>query len=329
MIKKENLTQNELVQIYKMRKLGFGFREIARQLNRAHSTISREVKNNLSLTNHFSESYEKAVVSLGIRKSRRQSAITSRIPLKSLEIQNYTQLHLSHCFWSPETISGKLKTLGFNISYEAIYQWIENHKPELKKYLLISGKFKRRRISGRKHRKFTKPATPKVSIEQLPQDAKQRTTIGNFELDAIIGKKGKSALQVIVDRKTRRIFINKADSLKSKYYSKLLVDRINKDIPTGTVKTILNDNGVEHACHSYVDKQLSCQTYFCHPYCASERGTVENRNKMIRNFFSKGTDFDYVPKQLVQQVENLINHRPMKILDYDTPMQAWNKNIAA
>lgn len=191
------------------------------------------------------------------------------------------------------------------------------------------GKSKRRRRSGKRHRVKKIPAAPKISIEHLPEDSKARLTIGNFELDAIVGKKGRSVLQMLVDRKARRCFINKVPSLKSKVYANTLVNRIKAEqFPTGTVKTILQDNGVEHAEHSWVDRELDCQSYFTHPYCASERGTVENRNRVPRIFLPKGTDFDDIPDDFIQWIEDQMNHRPMKILGFKTPMQVWNEEIA-
>lgn len=173
------------------------------------------------------------------------------------------------------------------------------------------------------------PAAPKRSIEVLPVHAKERTEIGNLELDALQGERGGAALQVKVDRCSRKIFLDKALSLESQPYADLLINRLKKDIPKGTMRTILQDNGSEHADHQRVDHTLKEESYFCHRYCASERGTVENRDKSLRRFFPKGSNLNDIPTDLIQWVEDYFNNMPMKVLSFKTPNQVWQENLAA
>ena len=93
------------------------------------------------------------------------------------------------------------------------------------------------------------------------------------------------------------------------------------------LKTILQDNGSEHADHARIDKELKVLSHFCHPYCASERGTVENRNKALRRFLPKGTEFDGIPDEYVQWIEDYFNNTPMKVLGFKTPNQVWSENL--
>jgi IS30 family transposase len=246
-----------------------------------------------------------------------------------LEIQNYVELHLRAAQWSPETISGKLKRLGYHISAEAIYQYINTERPALKSSLLIAGKSRRRRRAGKRQRIRIIAAAPKRSIELLPDGAKQRTEIGHLELDALQGGRGRAALQVKVDRCSRKIFLDRASSLESKPYADLLIERLLRDIPEGILKTILQDNGSEHADHQRVDHALKVLSHFCHPYCASERGTVENRNKSLRRFFPKKADLSGIPEEFIEWVEDYFNNMPMKTLNFRTPNEVWQEKLAA
>jgi IS30 family transposase len=171
------------------------------------------------------------------------------------------------------------------------------------------------------------PATPKRSIEQLPEAAKNRSEIGHFELDALHGQRGKTVLQNKTDRCSRRIFLDKSATLVSEEYAKILIKRMKQSVPEGVLKTFLEDNGSEHAEHAKVDEELHTLTYFCHPYCASERGSVENRNKAIRRFLPKGSNFDDIPDEYIEWVEDYFNNTPMKILNFKTPNQVWNEGF--
>jgi IS30 family transposase len=163
-----------------------------------------------------------------------------------------------------------------------------------------------------------------VSIELRPAAINARDYLGDFECDAVIGKRGGSALQVLVDRKSRRMFLKKVPSLCAQIYSDALIEQFRDKIPPKYRNSMTMDNGAENAMHVKVDARLGIITYFCHPYCASERGTVENRNKAIRRFFPKGTDFDLIPDEYIQWVEDYLNCVPMEILNFLTPDKVWN-----
>lgn len=249
--------------------------------------------------------------------------------LKNDAIRNYVELHLRQTDWSPELIAGKLTRIGYAISAEAIYQYINVVCPELKASLLVAGRFRRRRRAGLEHRRRPAPAAPKRSIELLPLPALARLEIGHLELDALQGCRGSAAFQVKVDRCSRKLFLDRATSLEAEPYSKLLMQRLLRDIPMGILKTILQDNGPEHAAHSTIDKTLTVLSYFCHPHCASERGTVENRNKALRRFFPKGADLNGIPHDFIEWVEDYLNNKPMKVLGFRTPNEVWQEKLAA
>lgn len=245
--------------------------------------------------------------------------------LKSAEIRNYAYIHIKEAHWSPEDVAGRLGRLGYKISHEAIYQWINEEATELKSCLKVAGKFKRRRRS--KSKRVRPVAVQKRSIEEFPEGAKERAEIGHLELDAVVGKQGKSALQVKVDRCSRKMFIDKSNNLKSESYAALLIRRLIAAVPEGLLKTVLMDNGSEHAEFKKLEEELKVETYFCHPMSPHERGTVENRNRAIRVFLPKGTDFDDIPDDYLEWIEDYYNNKPLKVLEFRTPNEVWDEQV--
>lgn len=327
-MEKSKLNKEERTRLFRMKKFHYSARAIAQELGRNHSTVLRELKRSASVIDPHADYYSQAQQAQEAAYRRRSTASRKKMRLKCKAIRNYVELHLRQTDWSPEIIGGRLTLLGYPISAEAIYQYINVESPELKASLLVAGKSRRRRRAGKEHRRPA-PAAPKRSIELLPQPARERTEIGHLELDALQGCRGSPAIQVKVDRCARKLFIDKSASLEAEPYSKLLIERLLRDIPEGILKTILQDNGSEHAQHDKIDQALQVLSYFCHPYCASERGTVENRNKALRRFFPKGSDFSSLTQEFIEWVEDYLNNKPMKILGFRTPNEVWTEKLAA
>jgi len=323
----KKLTLEERRKIYQLRRWRYGIRRIARELGRSASTISEELKRNGDVVDRNSDHIAQAHAANDAAHARRVAASRKKMRLKCPTIRHYVEIHLSEAAWSPEIIAGKLTLLGYTISDEAIYQFINVERPDLKSSLLIAGKARRRRRSGKSNRKRPVAAAPKRSIELLSEEAKRRTAIGHLELDALVGKQGKSAIQNKTDRKSRKLFLDKVPCLEAQCYADTLITRMKRSVPGRILKTFLEDNGSEHAEHQRVDLELGTLSHFCHPYCASERGTVENRNKALRRFFAKGSDFDDMPDEYIEWVEDYLNNMPMKILGFKTPNQVWDEEL--
>ena len=154
------------------------------------------------------------------------------------------------------------------ISAQSIYNFIDAEgRHDLNTCLPVRGKARRRRSPARKHRKpLPLPAAPKRGIEALPAESLQRRTIGHFELDALLGARGTGALQNKTDRCSRKLFLDKVPSLHAEVYATTLIARMKPLAERGVLKTILQDNGVEHAEHQRVDAELGTLSQFCHPY---------------------------------------------------------------
>jgi IS30 family transposase len=325
----KKLTKEERIRLFRMRRLGYSAHATARALCRSHSTILRELKRNASAIEPHADYYTHAQRAQELAHKRRSTASRRKMRLKCGAIRWSVEFHLVQAHWSPATIAGRLSLQGLKISAEAIYQYINLEKPELKGSLLIAGKSRRRRRSGMRQRIRLLPAAPKRSIEALPTAAKERQELGHFELDALLGKRGGPAFQVKVDRCARKLFIDRVESLESESYADKLIWRLQRDVPRGVLKTILNDNGTEHAAHQRVDATLGVRSHFCHPYCASERGTVENRNKALRRFLTKGGDFSGLNQDFIEWVEDYFNNLPMAVLGFKTPNEVWKEKLVA
>ncbi len=323
------LTHDERRRAYQCRRLGYGIRDIARELGRAASSISREFRRNASLVSKHDDYLTQAAVAQAASHQRRVLGSKKKMRLKCPEIRGYVEHALKQGL-SPELIAGRLsldhQTL--SISAEAIYQWLLTERADLRGYLLVAGKARRRRRSG-KRKRLPQPAIPKVSIEKRPEQANQRSRVGDFEHDTIMScRKGKAAILTIVDRKTRKVFLTKIPSLESAQCRTALIGRLEK-VPQKHRHTLTSDNGSENADYAVIDNVLGTNSYFCHPYCAPERGSVENRNRAVRVYFPKGTNFDEIPDEYIEYAEQLLNDRPMKILRFKTPNEAWIEATAA
>ncbi len=329
MASSKKLSKDERTKLYRLRRMSpkLSIRGIARELGRDHSTVLRELKRSSQVIGKHDDYYTQAQKAQEATHQRRVAASKRKMRLKSETVRHYVDLHLREAQWSPEIIAGKLSIMGYKLSAEAIYQWIVIERPDLKSSLLIAGKSRRRRRTRKAPRRLQQPATPKRSIELYTQDGKDRASIGHIELDAMHGQQGGTVVQNKVDRKSRKMFLDFAQSMKSQSYADVCITRLANDIPDSVLKTILQDNGSEHADHARVDIALGVLSFFCHPYCASERGTVENRNKALRRFLPKGTNFDDIPQEFLEWIEDYFNNMPMKILKFKTPNQVWEAEL--
>ena len=329
---RENLTLEERQYLYKLRADGKGIREIGRRIDRPGSTISRELKRNrpgspffggLSPLERAKHAHDKA--------KKRKRGQRQRQRLKCYEIRVYVEEKLSgekdkpETRWTPELIAGRLQLdrPGLRISHEAVYQWIYKERRDLLKYLPVAGKEKRRKRSKqRKNRARQQPAAPKRSIETRPDKVEERQQVGHWEGDTIVSRQSKACLQNLTERTSRYLKLTKLQDCTAQSATQAAISRLS-NIPPGIRETITFDNGPENSGHELLDRELGTETYFCHPYCASERGTVENRNGFVRRFFPKKTDFAKISVEQVEAIEKAHNCRPMKCLRFRTPHEVF------
>lgn len=156
----------------------------------------------------------------------------------------------------------------------------------------------------------------RVDISERPQEISGRNTFGDWEADTVISARGgKSCLAVFVERKTR---LYKIVKMKDKSAASMLSATI-KALKPFTVRTITYDNGSENVNHYLVNQILGCKSYFCPPYRSSDKGSVENRNKILRQFLPQKTNFDLISVSNIANIEAVIINRPLKLLDWASP----------
>jgi transposase, IS30 family len=220
--------------------------------------------------------------------------------------------------FSPEQVSGWLsKEQDIAISHERIYQHVWTNKGEggeLYKHLRHSNK-KRKKQYGSKDKRGQ--IRNRVSIEERPEIVGQKTRIGDWEIDTVIGKNHQGALVTIVDRVSKFTLIKKVGSKHAAVVTQATVTLLKPYLDK--VLTITADNGKEFAGHEGIAEQLNAAVYFAHPYSSWERGLNENTNGLIRQYFTKGSSFEHITESQVEDVMNKLNHRPRKTLNYKTP----------
>lgn len=302
---------------------------IAKKLNRARSTISREIN---KLVVNKGDKYDATLANWLAKddylNKRNLDKISTHIKLKFFVYKGLLQ------GWSPDQISGRLKDKYPNdpvmsISYEAIYMHIYRHRQASLNKKLIKllpyQKLQRRRANAKTKR--GSKIKDIINIKDRPKHIENRQEIGHWEGDLVIGKGQKSAIGTIVERKSRFVCIIKLKDRKSatvtKQFAKVL-QAFNENL----IKTMTYDNGVEMAKHKDFTKQTGIKVYFADPYASWQRGTNENTNGLIRRYFPKRTDFNKVTAKQLKYVQDKLNNRPRKIINYKTPNEIFKQNAA-
>jgi len=318
-----HLTSEERDKITVLQGEGLSIRKIAKELGRSPSTISRELNRPEAL--FFRGKYIGSQTDKRVKNNWKHSHKRENIYLKDKSVKRFIESSLKYGY-SPAIISNMLKQrFDINLSHETIYIYIYTPKRNLTQYLL-------RRKLGRKHRKMRlikrgtgKNIPNRVDIDLRDQLANLRIEIGHFECDTVESCKTRgrtnSCLTVMVDRASRKTIIKKTTSKTSVETMKSIL-KVLKPYQN-TIKSITYDNGCEFSKHEKINKELNIKSYFCKPYHSWEKGTVENINGLIRRFFPKGTNFDTITEEEISYVEDWINNRPMKILNYMTPNQKF------
>jgi transposase, IS30 family len=227
---------------------------------------------------------------------------------------------------SPEQIAGRLKEQEAEVvvCHETIYQWIFNKQPELKEKLRrIGGKGKYRRRRGTKAREKARELAKIKRIDTHPPIVEERSRIGDFEGDTVVGKNTSDRFVTNVDRLSGYGLLDLVLSAKSEMIRSVLETRF-KSLPKEKRHTYTYDNGTEIGKEDLqLEKKIGMDVYRAYPYHSWERGTNENYNGLVRDFFPKRTDFATLTKSDVQRVEKNLNNRPRKRLGYLTPYEVF------
>jgi IS30 family transposase len=320
-----HLTEQERYVISHLTCAGFSLREIGRRINRNHATVSRELKRNddpvyKDTTYWYDWTHPEAV------KRRRKARHRRRRSNHCLF--DYVKRKLRDD-WSPEIIAEKLKIdypndATMRLSHETIYHWIyldARGGGSLYQHLRRKRKKRRRQKRYGSGRRFI---PGRVSICQRPTIVETRQRFGDWEGDTIEGKKRTGYMVTHVERKSRYLI---AAKLTNKTAQSLTLQSIKAfcRIPKKMRQTLTVDNGKEFAYFKELEKKTGLSVYFAEPYSAWQRGTIENTNGLLRQYFPKGTDFRTVTEKDLAFAVKKLNHRPRKCLSYRTPHEVFWK----
>jgi len=316
----KQLTYALRCQIFALNKTGMSQNKIAKQLNVNQSTINREFSRN---TGKRGYRFKQAQALSDKRRLSACKAIKMTTKLITVIDSKIKEA------WSPEQISGWLReeqnTL---ISHETIYQHIWSDKRsggQLFQHLRRQGKAYQPRNKGKQAgRGFIKN---RVSIDERPSVVEDKSRIGDWEIDLVIGKGHSGALVTIVERKTSFTVSKRINDKSAKTVTAATIALLQPF--SDAVHTITADNGKEFAYHEEMTAQLKCGVYFADPYCSWQRGLNENTNGLLRQYWPKSTDFKKVSQSSVEDVIVKLNDRPRKKLNYKTPAKLMAEHMAA
>ena len=304
------LTSDQRYQIYALLKAGHTMTLIAEVVGKHKSTISREIARNTGERGYRPKQAQR------LCDQRKQGKYKGRFSSSDWHLIEHL---LCEHQWSPEQISLRLKEDDIlEISHERIYQHIILDKQtggDLHTYLRERLKRRKRYGSG-KERRGTIPN--QTSIEARPASAEAREEPGaDWEGDLIIGSKHKQAIVTLVDRCTRYTYMAKVEFKTAQAVQEVICRCLSpvKEL----FRSCTLDNGKEFAQHEIMSQTLEGEVYFAHPYSSWERGTNENTNGLIRQYFPKDCDFTKITDADIQRVQDKLNDRPRKVLNMKTP----------
>lgn len=323
-----NLTFYDRQIIESMLRGGAKIKSIAIITGRDHSVVSREISRNRG--EHFR--YDARIAQEAA--DRRAQKTNKRKLVKFPELLKYISARLKEG-WSPEQIAGRLKhhppprLKGLYLSHEQIYEYIQNEgQDEYGEYLykyLRNKKPSRRKRYARKNQKQT--ISERVSIHLRDEEIETRETFGHWESDSMFCR-GRRGLSVQFERKFKVLRINRLANLKAETTNGAIDEAINS-MPEESFKTITFDNGRENAKHMEIRNQYNLKTYFCDAYSPWQKGGVENSNKLLRQYLTRKTDLDQITDTELYEIQERLNNRPRKCLQYSSPNEMLKIHFGA
>ena len=319
-----DLTNYERQKLQYWLQTKMSLRAIARTMRRTHSALSKEINKN---GDGDRIKYRADIAQRMFEKRRhkqRKGKLDKYPELKKIVVNGLEE------GWSPDVIAGKLKTSyeKQTISHESIYHYIYNRGGRfegLYKYLR-QAKSKRQKRSSRKSGNLRIPE--RKSIHDRPNYIDERKRYGDWESDSVIFSKQKTILSVQSERKSKLIRMHKAANKTAEETANALIRTI-ESLPDELFKTITFDNGTENVKHTEIKKKYDIETYFCDPFASWQKGGVENANKLIRQYLPRNTDMAKLTDRDIYEIQEKLNNRPRKCLDYLTPNEVINKVVPA
>lgn len=308
-----HLIHHERYQIQSWHAAGLSLREIAARLQRHPSTVSRELQRNRSPSGVY-------YADTAHRKAIRRASVARCHPQISPAIwaQVEARLRQDH---SPEQIAAVLARGRCGVSHTRIYQYIAVDRR-------AGGTLWHHRRHRRRywhHPVGPRRFTPSRTIGERPAQVNERRQTGHWEIDTLRPGRGLAAVLCAVERRSRFVRLGWLKTGLAKPLAFRLIERLREYLPR--VLSLTADRGSEFAWHWLIEDELQAPVYFCDPYCAWQRGTVENTNGLLRQYFPRRRDFSTITAKELQAVEDRLNDRPRKVLGYRTPREVFYASL--
>lgn len=317
-----HLTMDDRNVIYRMRFQGYSDAEIARCLGRHRSSIGRECRRNAASDGRYDPGSAHTQA-----HSRRRAHLSCPKTGHRRLMAHVAERLLER--WSPEQIAGRLSVRppvdlqGLSISHTTLYRWIWAdpwRTQQFRPFLRIARK-PRRKPYGKPSRQGQ--ILGKRSIDERPKQANERTRLGDWEGDTMVGKGRKGFLLTCVDRASRYLMARKVRACAAEPVAAQLRRTIRR-LPAAKRRSLTLDNGREFARPAELERALAMPIYFAHPYHSWERGSNENANGLLRQYLPKGVDFTDVHPQQLRGYVHALNHRPRKCLGFHSPFEVFH-----
>lgn len=297
-------------------------RDISKVMRRNHTIVSREIRRNGTERKKY-----RADTAQRLYEKRKHGKHKGKLD-KHPELKAYIVKKLKED-WSPEEIAGRLKAgakKGATISHESIYHYIYERDGRYENLYqhLRQAQSRRRPKRGRKHCKL--PIPERKSIHDRPEYIGERRRYGDWESDSVIFSRQKTAVSVQSERKSRLVRIHKVQN-KSAEETKNALLKTAESVPKDLFLTVTFDNGTENVRHTDVKRAYDIDTYFCDPFASWQKGGVENANKLIRQYLPRKTDLAQLTDRDIYDIQEKLNNRPRKCLNYQTPNEVIQKVV--
>ena len=336
-----HITESDRITIQTLLGLKLSCRAIALQMNLHHSSVSREVLRGKARPTDLSTDYQARSAQCKSTARRKSADSSRRILGADLSTPLWrTVLHGLRCHWSPEQISGKLPSMNkaallvnptspdkpLSVSHETIYCAIYAMprtflRAELIGLLRKSHKTRMPRARGTSRSRGLPNMT---SIHLRPLEVAARIVPGHWEGDLIKGAMNRSSVGTLVERSSRYVMLVKLDGGTAPDVLEGFTRRL-KSVPESLRKTMTYDQGKEMALHQTLSANLNIDIFFCDPHSPWQRGSNENANGLIREFLPKGSDLNLITHQQLTYIEHALNHRPRKILGFESPYEVFSR----
>lgn len=311
---RSHLTRDERCQIHALLQVGMSLRRIATSIQVHHSTVVRELQRNTGLRGYRPKQASELAI------ERRHTASHTARRLCGNTISLITEM-LTANKASPVQISGRLKkTHNIHISAESIYRFIKEDR-KTGGILYKSLRRRHKKYNRRLGKKAGRGCIPgRIDISERPKEVENKTRVGDIELDTIVGVKHRGAIVSMVDRASKYVWLRLVSAGTAQHVKDAILEALGS-LKSGTICTLTSDNGKEFSAHKEITSVLGATVYFATPYHSWERGLNEHTNGLVCQYFPKGTDFTTITEAQVRAVQDALNTRPRKVLDFDTPKE--------